>query len=150
MANAKIISFVDGMIDGAIVPVQAEIDAARTQATHDIAFIANNLRHDIKIINDLMRHQRLDINAISAVTTKQGDDITILNNLARDLRQTFDREFGTLAGAIFKQRQDIDTLTATTIRLRQDLNALATAVNTLRQDVDQLKYERGGQSATSA
>jgi prephenate dehydratase len=106
VANAKIISFVDGMIDGAIVPVQAEIAAARVQATHDIAFIANNLRHDIKIINDLIRHLRLDVNAISAVTTKQRDDIAALTT------------------AVDQQHQVLRALTAGLNELREDVEKL--------------------------
>lgn len=76
MANAKIISFVDSMLDAQARQLNADIEATRDKAVHDIGFIALNIRHDIKILNDLIRQQRQDLTALATAVDQLRQELT--------------------------------------------------------------------------
>ena len=91
MANAKIISFVDSQVREVMDWTRSDLAAARTQTTHDISFVALNLRHDIKILNDLIRDLRQGLTALATAVDQQHNVLRALTAGINELREDVEK-----------------------------------------------------------
>ena len=79
VANAKIISFVDAEVKAVLQRARQELNdehaTARDRATHDLAFVADNLRNEIHSLTTTVIRLRHDHNALTNAVNQLRQDV---------------------------------------------------------------------------